>query len=272
MAHYFIGDLQGCFDGLQQALAKVDFNSSIDTLWLTGDLIARGEQSLQTLEFLYKNQDSVKTVLGNHDLHFLSVANKVKKENPKDLLTPLLESPKLTRYVDWLRLQPLVLALPDNSGFMSHAGLPPNWQGKDAIYWSQQVQSILIAKNYVDFLPSMYGKKPTKWHEELSELDKIKYAINALTRMRYCSLDNELEFDTKCAPQDLIDKSLKPWFECNKQRFKQHKWIFGHWASLMGKTENENIIALDTGYVWGQYLTIYELNKNNYLKIPAIKK
>jgi bis(5'-nucleosyl)-tetraphosphatase (symmetrical) len=272
MADYFVGDLQGCFDGLQQALAEVEFSSSKDILWLTGDLIARGEQSLQTLEFLYKNQDSVKTVLGNHDLHFLSVANKVKKENPKDLLTPLLQSPKLTRYIDWLRLQPLVLTLPDNSGFMSHAGLAPDWQVEDAVYWSQQVQSILMAKDYTDFLPSMYGKKPTKWHQNLSELDKIKYAINALTRMRYCSLDGELEFDTKCAPQDLADKKLLPWFQFNKQRFKQHKWIFGHWASLMGETKNKNIIALDTGYVWGQYLTIYELKKDSYIKVRAIDK
>ncbi len=269
MADYVIGDIQGCFDGLKRALATVEFNKSKDTLWLTGDLIARGPQSLDTLNFLYKNQDSVKTVLGNHDLHFLSVANKIKKENPKDLLTPLLTSPKLSKYINWLRCQPLLLELPDHSGYMSHAGLAPDWQVEDAIYWSQQVQDILSSKDYVKFLPSMYGKKPTKWNANLTDIDKIKYSINAFTRMRFCSLSGHLEFNSKFSPQELTDNTLQPWFEYDKKRFNQNKWFFGHWASLMGKTNNKNIIALDTGYVWGQYLTVYELTKQTRFKIPA---
>jgi len=269
LAHYFIGDLQGCFDGLQRALATVAFNKSTDTLWLTGDLIARGSQSLETLDFLYKNQDCIKTVLGNHDLHFLSVANKVKKENPKDLLTPLLNSPNLSKYIDWLRLQPLLLALPDHSSYMSHAGLAPDWQIEDAIYWSQQVSEILTSENYVDFLPSMYGKKPTKWAQHLTDIDKIKYSINAFTRMRFCTLNGELEFTHKGSPKELADKNLQPWFEHNKKRFDKNNWFFGHWASLMGQTNNKNVVALDTGFVWGQYLTVYELDKNIYFKIQA---
>lgn len=270
MAHYFIGDIQGCFDGLQRALSAVAFNKSTDTLWLTGDLIARGPGSLETLEYLYKNQDSVQTVLGNHDLHFLSVANKVKKENPKDLLTPLLTSSSLSKYVDWLRRQPLLLALPDGSGYMSHAGLAPDWQPEDAIYWSQQVSDILTEQDYVNFLPSMYGKKPTKWNQSLTHIDKIKYSINAFTRMRFCTLNGELEFDSKCAPNKSTDQNLQPWFQHNEKRFNKNKWLFGHWASLMGKTGNKNVLALDTGFVWGQHLTVYELSTNAYFKIPAI--
>ena len=269
MADYVIGDLQGCFSGLQRALETVAFNKSTDTLWLTGDLIARGPQSLETLDFLYKNQDSVKTVLGNHDLHFLSVANKVKQENPKDLLTSLLTSPELSKYVDWLRLQPLLLALPDNSSYMSHAGLAPDWKIEDAIYWSQQVHDVLTSPNYVDFLPSMYGKKPTKWDKNLTDMDKIKYSINAFTRMRFCTLNGELEFTHKGSPNDSINKNLQPWFQHNEQRFNKNNWLFGHWASLMGETGNKNIIALDTGFVWGQHLTVYELTTKSRLKILA---
>lgn len=269
MANYFIGDLQGCFNGLQQALATVEFNTSKDTLWLTGDLIARGKQSLETLDYLFSHQDCVKTVLGNHDLHFLSVANKLKKENPKDLLSPLLNSPKLPKYIDWLREQPLLLPLPDNSGYLSHAGLAPDWQVEDAIYWSQQIHDILLSSNYVDFLPSMYGKKPTKWNNNLTDTDKLKYSINAFTRMRFCTQNGDLEFNSKHSPNELTDKNLLPWFEYDNKRFKQNKWLFGHWASLMGVTNNKNVIALDTGFVWGQYLTVYNLDKNTYIQIPA---
>lgn len=272
MAHYFIGDLQGCFDGLQRALASVEFNAAKDTLWLTGDLIARGSQSLETLAYLYQNQDSIRTVLGNHDLHLLSVVNKVKKPNPKDLLTPLLNSDNVKIYADWLRQQPLLLELPDGSGYMSHAGLPPDWQADDAVYWSSQVSHLLTRENYAAFLPEMYGKKPTKWHPQLSELEKLKYTVNALTRMRFCTLNGELDFDAKCAPTSSTNSDLQPWFNHNPERFMQKKWIFGHWAALMGKTNNHNVIALDTGYVWGGHLSIYQLNNAKRFIIQNLNK
>ena len=260
MANYFIGDIQGCYQGLKKALASVEFNPAKDTLWLTGDLIARGNGSLDTLKFLYKHQDSVKTVLGNHDLHFLSVANKLKKDNPKDLLHDLLSSPKLPVYVDWLRTQPLLLPLPKEQGFMSHAGLPPQWTAKKAIKWASKVSDILKSKDYVSFLSSMYGDKPSHWDLCQTEDEKLRFTVNALTRMRFCTLDGELNFQQKGSPDNLNqDAALIPWFEFNPKRFDNMSWIFGHWASLMGDSKNKNIIALDTGYVWGNYLSIFNL-------------
>jgi bis(5'-nucleosyl)-tetraphosphatase (symmetrical) len=115
----------------------------------------------------------------------------------------------------------------------------------------------------------MYGKKPTKWDNNLTDTDKLKYSINAFTRMRFCTQNGDLEFNSKHSPNELTDKNLLPWFEYDNKRFKQNKWLFGHWASLMGVTNNKNVIALDTGFVWGQYLTVYDLDKNTYIQIPA---
>lgn len=272
MTDYFVGDVQGCFSGLKRALELVDFSTGKDTLWLTGDLIARGPDSLKTIKFLYKNQDCVKTVLGNHDLHFLAVANGLKRVNPKDQLESLLKADKLPTYLDWLRAQPLLLALPDKSGYMSHAGLPPQWKPKLAKYWANQVESKLQHKNYLSFLPLMYGTKPSIWHDELSEPDMLRYTISAFTRMRYCYLNGELDFENKCSPYSLNEGDqgkLRPWFEFKTKRFDKNKWVFGHWASLMGKTDNHNVIALDTGYVWGKHLTILNWQSGEKISVNA---
>lgn len=274
MANYFIGDIQGCFDGLQRGLAQVGFSTSKDTLWLTGDLIARGSDSLATLDFLYKNQDSVKTVLGNHDLHFLAVANNLKKPNPNDLLEPLLKSKKLGKYVDWLRQQPLIETLPNSEGFMTHAGLPPHWSSAKAEKWAGKVHAELSGKNYINFIADMYGNRPNLWHDCNSKAEKLRFTVNALTRMRYCSKDGALNFSQKGSPNKLsestetgLSDNLIPWFEYAPERFDKTVWVFGHWASLMGKTSNANVIALDTGYVWGNYLTIMKFKTREFTYI-----
>ena len=46
MATYLIGDVHGCYDELIALLHKVEFTPGKDTLWLTGDLVARGPGSL----------------------------------------------------------------------------------------------------------------------------------------------------------------------------------------------------------------------------------
>lgn len=271
MASYFIGDIQGCFTGLQRALAHVEFNPSKDTLWLTGDLIARGENSLATMDFLYSNQDSVKTVLGNHDLHFLAVANGIKNPNQNDLLNPLLSSNNLSKYLDWLRQQPLIQTLPKSQGYMTHAGLPPHWSPKKALKWAGKVSDVLKSNNYVDFITEMYGNRPSLWCDCDSEIDKLRFTVNALTRMRFCSTDGTLNFSQKGSPEKfkeinkfIEDDALIPWFEFDPERFKHTTWVFGHWASLMGKTANPNVIALDTGYVWGNYLTIMKFKTREF--------
>mgnify|MGYP000601192387 CR=1 FL=1 len=257
MADYFVGDVQGCFDALERLCAEVSFNPAKDVLWLTGDLIARGPDSLATLKYLYRHQDSVKTVLGNHDLHFLAVANGLKRVNPKDNLQPLLENAKLPKYIDWLRTQPLLRQLPEKSGYLSHAGLPPHWRPKLAKHWAKRVEERLSDKNYVEFLPLMYGNKPDRWHDNLTDTEKLKFTISAFTRMRYCFDDGALDFENKGVPEKLNkDANLKPWFDYDPKRFEKHLWIFGHWASLMGQTSTKRVIALDTGYVWGNQMTM----------------
>lgn len=257
MANYFIGDIQGCFEGLRKALELVNFNSSIDQLWLTGDLIGRGPNSLETMQFILKNEHCIKTVLGNHDLHFIAVESGIKGHNPKDKFDSILQHKDRDQITYWLRQQPLILELPNQQGYMTHAGLPPLWTPNLAVKMAKKVSKRLQSKDYLAFLPLMYGNEPSRWSDELTKKQQLRFTISALTRMRYCHQNGSLEFKQKGAPGKITDKELLPWFNYDAKRFNDYQWIFGHWASLMGETMSKQVIGLDTGYVWGNALTIY---------------
>lgn len=254
MANYFIGDIQGCFDELILLLEKASFDKSTDCLWVAGDMVARGSQSLQTIEYLMSLGESVKVVLGNHDLHLLATYEGIKKVKSKDQLDDLLNSPNVSAIMDWIAKQPLLQKLPNENVYMSHAGLAPQWTIKDAIKQAKNIHQKLTSKDRKKWLARMYGELPNNWNMAQSNEEKFRYSINALTRMRFCHLNGDLEFQCKESPQS-APSSLKPWFELSNQ-LTDNYWVFGHWAALMGVSSNKKVYALDTGCVWGNHLTL----------------
>lgn len=254
--NYVIGDIQGCFRGLQKLLKTIKFDPTRDKLWAVGDLIARGEDSLSTLALLYELGDQFSTVLGNHDLHFLSVACGLKKEKRADKLSSLLHSPEKTKYVDWLRQFPLAQLL-DKHTLLIHAGLYPQWSVNSVLAYSNEVATLLGGEHYQVFLPQMYSKECGGWEANKHTPNRLNFVVNACTRMRFLNPDLSLNFSEKSAPAD-APSSLTPWFSLpNDQLQREQRVIFGHWASLMGKTKQSNMLGLDTGYVWGNKLTCW---------------
>lgn len=269
MANYFIGDIQGCFDEFQQLLEKIDFNPRQDTLYLTGDLIGRGPKSLETLAFVSSHQDSVQTVLGNHDLHFLAIANGIKKAKPSDRFDALLQSPRLPYFVDYLRQQPLLIDIAQLKLVLTHAGISPQWDLETAKRVAQTVSQQLKDDDYCFLLRQMYLGQNDDWLQAGTPLSQMIVAINAFTRMRYCYADGRLEFAHKCAPPQCPDTLLTPWFELPTQLTEDYTAVFGHWASLMGKTHSSQFIALDTGCLWGNHLTAWCPENDTVNTIPA---
>ena len=263
MAHYFVGDIQGCFAELQLLLQDVAFNPSKDQLWAVGDLIARGPDSLATLRFFQSLDDSAKVVLGNHDLHLLALKGKLKRPNPQDHLTELLAAPDLNNLVNWLRQQPLVRTLPEHNIIMTHAGVPPQWDLATLTNEAEHVSQALQQDDYLDaLLAYMYTEKPEQWSENLTGIDRLRYCINALTRMRFLHTDGRLDFKCKTPPNQQKQSGLYPWFEFPSLVAPTNTLVFGHWAALMGVTNKDHFIALDTGCCWGEHLTLWHLEKN----------
>ncbi|MDO5638502.1 MAG: symmetrical bis(5'-nucleosyl)-tetraphosphatase [Neisseria sp.] len=255
MAHYAIGDLQGCYDELEALLAQINFNHGTDTLWLTGDIVNRGPKSLQCLQFAIEHESSVQIVLGNHDLHMLAVSYGYGKIKRGDTIAPVLNHPDSRKMLDWLRAQPLLIRRPHH--VMVHAGMLPQWSVAEAEKLAREVEAELRGGKAREYFAHMYGNKPRGWRDGLEGYDRLRVITNAFTRMRALTYDNEIDCDFKAGPADM-SVGLRAWFEAPNRQNLSHKIIFGHWSAL-GFFNDCGVIALDTGALWGGKLTAINL-------------
>jgi bis(5'-nucleosyl)-tetraphosphatase (symmetrical) len=267
MATYLVGDIQGCYIELKALLEQVNFNKESDILYLAGDLVARGEDSLNTLRFVKSLGASAKVVLGNHDLHLLAIHAGLRKAKASDKFDSLLSAPDVEELIDWLATKPLIEKITCNlisvndeqaEGYMSHAGCCPQWDLATALEQANSAQQKISSTDRHYWLKNMYGEEPNNWQDANSDIEKFRYTINACTRMRYCFQDGSLEFKVKESPEEVAEQhknAIVPWFSLSKTITKT-PWVFGHWASLMGVCPQKNAYALDTGCVWGGHLTM----------------
>jgi len=263
MAVYAIGDLQGCYDSLQRLLEKLDYSPENDQLWFAGDLVNRGKKSLKTIRFVKSLGDSAITVLGNHDITLLAMHYGVLRKNKS--LKKLLKAPECDEIIEWLRNRP-VFHMDESLGFcMAHAGVSPEWTLKQAQQHAQEVEVALQGDNIKEWLANVYANKPRRWSDDLQSYARHRYILNSFTRMRYCdNKDGALNFKLKGPPvyQSKMKKRKKkvPWFLYADRKNISLQIIFGHWSSL-GYYQDENVVALDTGCVWGGQLTAIRLDE-----------
>ena len=259
MTLYAVGDLQGNLDPLRYLLDHVGFSPTSDQLWVAGDLVNRGPQSLETLRFLYDLGSCVKPVLGNHDLHLIACAVGARTPHKNDTLDAVLAAPDCMRLIEWLLHTPLIHT---EHGFtLVHAGILPSWSLTQAHRYAQEVHTWL--KNPANIraksVASLFGDKPAIWSNTLKDNNRLRFIVNAFTRMRYCNCHGHLDFTCTAAPDQRRSK-LIPWFAHPLRQTQQQPIIFGHWAALNGVTQHPNTFALDTGYVWGNRLTLLQLD------------
>lgn len=267
MAIYAIGDLQGCFAELRLLLEKVGFDPAIDQLWFTGDLVNRGPESLTTLRFIRSLGAAAIAVLGNHDLHLLAVAYGVSRTKHRDTFHDVLAAPDREELLDWLRRLPLCYQ--DGRFTLIHAGLPPQWTVADARRHADEVHAILAGDDCTELLHRMYGDQPDCWSDDLVGWERFRFAVNCLTRLRYCDRYGRLNFREKGPPGSQAG-DLLPWFEVPGRRSLGSEIIFGHWSTLGFRIAN-GCYALDTGCLWGGELTALRLDgEMRRISVPSI--
>ncbi len=259
MATYAIGDLQGCYDDLLRLLDKIKFNPHSDQLWFVGDLVNRGPKSLECLRFIKSLGPSAITVLGNHDLHLLAIAHKIKKPRKKELsLNAILHAEDCDELLHWLRYRPLLHY--QEPYYLVHAGIAPQWDLETAKKMAREVEMQLQDDDrYLKLLEKMYGDTPDRWSDTLTGYKRLRYILNAFTRMRFCYENGALDFENK-DPPGVQPKELIPWFDMPKRHQSSHRIIFGHWSNL-GYFEKNNCYCIDTGCLWGGQLTALRLEK-----------
>ncbi len=273
MATYAIGDLQGCYTSFLQLLQHIGFNAGRDRLWLVGDLINRGPGSLEVLRWAQAHDASLHVVLGNHDLHALAVAEGFVEAHRHDTLHPLLAAPDRDALLAWLRTRHMAYA--EDDYLMVHAGLLPQWTSEEALGYGREVERVLQGANYRDFFAHMYGNHPNHWEDTLSGMSRLRVITNALTRLRVCHPDGAMDFRFKGEVQD-IPAGMTAWFDMPDRRSTEKTIVFGHWSAL-GLVVRDNLIALDTGCLWGGQLTAMRLEDRRVFQVPcasedAIKK
>ena len=266
MATYAIGDVQGCFDSLQNLLAACTFDPTRDRLWLVGDLVNRGPKSLETLRLIKSFGNSAITVLGNHDLYLLMVAEGGAKFRGKDdTLDDVLNAPDRDELLDWLRRQPLCHVEGDYC--LVHAGLLPQWSAKRARELAREVEAKLQGKDYPEFVRNLWGGEPAAWDDDLKGWPRLRVIVNAMTRMRFCTRKGVMEFKAKGKLANAPAGYL-PWFDVPERKSASSILVTGHWSAL-GLRITQNQLALDSGCLWGGHLTAVRLEDRRVFQVDC---
>ena len=255
MTRYAIGDVQGCYEELRALLALLRFSPDRDRLWFVGDLVNRGPRSLETLRLVRSLDDNAVVVLGNHDLHLLAVVHGVERKKKTDTLDAVLTAPDRDRLLEWLLTRPM--AYSEAGDLMVHAGVVPQWTVALTLELAREVEAALTRDPRALF-DHMYGNEPDRWSPGLSGMERLRFAINVLTRLRVCTADGRVDLDVKGEPPP-PPSPLKPWFTLEQRLSRGARIIFGHWSAL-GFVQSHGVIGLDSGCVWGGALTALDLD------------
>ena len=256
-----IGDVQGCDDALNRLLSDIGFSPSRDTAYVLGDLVNRGPASLAVLRRLKAMDGAVHCLLGNHDLHLLAVSQGIRKPHRNDTVNDILDARDRHVLIDWLRERSM--ALHAHGWLMVHAGVLPGWDVAQTLALAGELEATLRSADWAHGLREMYGNEPTRWHDDLQDADRLRVIVNALTRLRFCSAEGEMEFHTKDSA-DAAPSGFMPWFDVPGRRTASARVAFGHWSTL-GGLARDGLLALDTGCVWGGCLSAARLSDTGEL-------
>ena len=268
MKTYFIGDLQGCHAQTVELIERIQAAASGPyRLLFAGDLINRGPASLATLRHVHAlaQQGLADSVLGNHDLHLLAVANGIRPEHASDTLAEILNAPDREELITWLRQRPL--AMQHQGHVLVHAGLLPQWSAAQALSLSEEVSTMLRSDGWVAFLRSMYGNEPAAWRDDLQGADRLRCIVNAMTRLRFCTAQGRMDLGAKGAPHK-APPGMLPWFRVPDRFSRTHTIVCGHWSAL-GFYREPGLIALDSGCVWGGKLTALRIEDDAVFQVPG---
>lgn len=262
MATYAIGDVQGCSEPLQRLIQQIRFDPSVDRLWFVGDLVNRGPDSLGVLRLIKNLGLSARSVLGNHDLFLLAVAEGIVHLRPKDTLSDVLAAPDRNELLVWLRQQPLHYQ--GNGFLMVHAGLLPQWTVEEAVSYAQEVEAVLAGADYGTFLHQLFHGPTPQWSDDLRGWERLTSTTRVLTRLRTCTALGEMS-SFSGRPED-IPAGFTPWFRILNRRSTTATIITGHWAALGLQLEPRHL-ALDSGCVWGRQLTAVRLEDRQVFQV-----
>jgi bis(5'-nucleosyl)-tetraphosphatase (symmetrical) len=255
VAHYLIGDVQGCDAPLGRLLARIGFSPSRDTLYLLGDLVNRGPASAAVLRRLMACGDAARCLLGNHDLSLLAVAQGTQAPHRNDTMDDVLHAPDREAMLEWLRHRSMAIHAPGI--LMVHGGVLPAWDLPQVLSLAGEVEAMLRGPQFAAFLARMWGNEPDRWDDALAGADRLRVIVNALTRLRFCTPEGVMDLRASGGLEQ-APAGMLAWFDVPGRRTAGTPIAFGHWSTL-GYLRRPDLMALDTGCVWGGCLSALRL-------------
>jgi bis(5'-nucleosyl)-tetraphosphatase (symmetrical) len=264
MSTLAVGDIQGCYEEFRSLLSLARFGEG-DRLWLVGDLVNRGPESVEVLRFVRNLGARAVTVLGNHDLHLVARAWGFAKARSDDTLDDVLGAHDADELVDWLRARPMMHV--EGERALVHAGLLPQWTVAKARSLAGEVEHALRGRGAREFIANLYGSRPDRWEDSLQGHDRLRVIVNAMTRLRFCTLQGVMDFHSKGERADAPAGYL-PWFEVPGRASVDATIVCGHWSAL-GLKRLPGLAALDSGCVWGGQLSALRLEDDRLFQVPC---
>ncbi|WDR80311.1 symmetrical bis(5'-nucleosyl)-tetraphosphatase [Candidatus Purcelliella pentastirinorum] len=271
MSNYFVGDIHGCYDELQLLLKKVFFDPNKDVLWTTGDLVFKGNKSLDVLRYICSLDRSARVVLGNNDLLFIAIYLNIVQFKIKENLSSIFLSDDILDLINWLRHQPFIQIDKSKKIILSHAGIHPKWNISTLIYYSELINEILSSSIYDVFLNYVFNDKVIDVLFKSIDFENMNFILDVFTNMRYFLPDGKLELLCKLSPF-YAPSHLVPWYLKSNAIPDDYKIIFGHWSSLINVNLPSNVIFLDYGCCWGGYLIMFRWEDNKFFKVKSFFK
>ncbi len=265
MTTWAVGDIQGCFEPFQRLLAKISWSSKRDRLWLAGDLVNRGPDSLSVLRWAREHDDRVQAVLGNHDIYLLARAlGALEEKKSSDTVQPILKAKDGAKLVSWLRAQPLLVRRDDT--VMVHAGLYPTWSLDQAQRLSKEVSKVIQGRDAAPFLASTFAERPRRWDRKAKRCERLNAALTVMTRLRCLTASGDIDYSF-AGRLDQLPKGLTPWWRVKRRKSRGARVVFGHWAAI-GVHREAGAWGIDSGCVWGGKLTAIRLRDGKVVQVP----
>lgn len=263
MSSFVIGDIHGCYQTFLSLLEKIDYRLDVDTIWMVGDLVNRGPDSLGIARWATSRMN-VDMVLGNHDLFLLACAWGILEPKGNDKLDAFLTAKDCSQLIDWLRQRPLMGKCKDH--IIVHGGLLPHWTLDTAWNLAQEVEKYLRGPRAFEFIEGIFNDRLQKVSQVSSDLERATNTVQVFTRLRTCS-PNGVPYFGFTGPPDLAPSPCRPWYEFRKNN--QEKIVFGHWAAL-GHRCFQNYESLDSGCGWGKELTALRLDDGMIFQVKNL--
>ncbi len=264
-ATYVIGDIHGCFDTLQALWSQLGFDLEQDRLWLVGDLVNRGPQSLEVLrwgrDLSARLGDRLRVVLGNHDLHLVARHDGAASQRSKDTLEAVLSAPDRDELVAWLASCSLVYR--EGDVLLVHAGLLPQWTPEEAERKARELEPVLRdpARRRRLLERGVKLAEGSPWRLRRDDL-------SVLVSLRMCTVKGR-----PCkwkGPPEGAPTGCRPWFQAPGRMSSGVTVVFGHWAAL-GLHLEPAVIGLDSGCVWGQRLSALRLEDRTLFQQESLE-